>query len=105
MQSTTTIQTEKAPRYMKALVNHFGRKTKAAYAGDSGYIEFAFGRCDIQSHAETLSFTLNSPGHEELEQLKMVVDKHLTRFSQNEIAGLEWQVSAAGMNKTVRSQD
>ena len=91
MQSTTTIQTEKAPRYMKALVNHFGRKTKADYEGNNGFIEFAFGRCDIQTHAATLSFTLNSPGHEELEQLKMVVDKHLARFSQDEIVGLEWQ--------------
>lgn len=76
---------------MKALVNHFGRKAKAAYEGDSGFIEFAFGRCDIQTHAKTLSFTLDSPGHEEVDRLKMVVDKHLARFSQNEIVGLEWQ--------------
>ncbi|MFK7804783.1 MAG: DUF2218 domain-containing protein [Anaerolineae bacterium] len=91
MESTTKIQTEKAPRYMKALVNHFSRKADAAYEGDSGYIEFAFGRCEIQTDAETLSFTLNSPGQEELDRLKVVVDKHLARFSQNEIAGLEWQ--------------
>lgn len=92
MKSTSTVQTEKAPRYMKALVNHFGRKTKAVYEENSGYIEFPFGRCDIQADAETLSFVLNSAGHEELEQLKMVIDKHLARFSQNEIVALEWQV-------------
>ena len=91
MQATATVQTEKAPRYMKALVNHFGRKASAAYEGSSGYIEFAFGRCDIQSDDDKLSFTLDSPGHEELERLKMVVDKHLIRFSQDEIVGLEWE--------------
>lgn len=90
MKATTTIQTEKAPRYMKALVNHFARKASAAYEGDSGYIEFAFGRCDIEANANALSFTLNSPGLEELDRLKMVVDKHLVRFSQDEITGLEW---------------
>ena len=91
MQSTATIQTEKAPRYMKALVNHFGRKTTAAYEGNSGYIEFAFGRCDIQAQAGALAFALNSPENEGLARLQMVVDKHLARFSQNELVGLEWQ--------------
>lgn len=91
MQSTTTIQTEKAPRYMKALVNHFARKANAAYEGNDGYIEFGFGRCDIQADAESLTFKLNSPSNEELDRLKMVVDKHLARFSQDEIVGLEWQ--------------
>ena len=91
MQSTATVQIEKAPRYMKALVNHFSRKTNAAYDGDSGDIEFDFGRCDIQTDADTLSFALNSPTHEELERLKFVVDKHLIRFSQNEIVELAWE--------------
>ena len=91
MRSTSTVQTGKAPRYMKALVNHFSRKADAAYDGDSGYIEFEFGRCDIQAQPDKLSFTLNSPGEAELERLKMVVDKHLVRFSQDEITGLEWQ--------------
>lgn len=94
MQATSIVKTEKAPRYMKALVNHFSRKTNAAYEGDSGYIEFAFGRCDIQANAETLSFALNSPGDEELARLKMVIDKHLVRFSQNDIVGLEWDAQS-----------
>lgn len=78
---------------MKALVNHFGRKTNAAYEGNSGYIEFGFGRCDIDAQPNTLSFTLNSPGQTELDRLKMVIDKHLVRFSQNDITGLQWQGS------------
>ena len=93
MQAISTVKTEKAPRYMKALVNHFSRKADAAYEGDSGHIEFAFGRCDIQAQSDTLSFTLNSPGQEELDRLKMVIDKHLVRFSQDDITGLEWAVA------------
>ena len=91
MQSLSSVQTDKASRFMKALVNHFGRKASAAYEGNSGYIEFDFGRCDIEAQPDTLSFTLNSPGQEELDRLKMVVDKHLVRFSQDEITGLEWR--------------
>ena len=93
MQAKSIVKTEKAPRYMKALVNHFSRKADAAYTGDSGYIKFAFGRCDIEAQPDTLSFTVNGPGQEELERLKMVVDKHLVRFSQNDIMGLEWDAA------------
>ena len=75
---------------MKALVNHFDRKANAGYAGNSGHIEFEFGRCDIQAESNTLSFSLNSPGQEELDRLQMVIEKHLVRFSQEEISGLEW---------------
>ncbi len=91
MKATTTIQTEKASRYMKALVNHFGRKTDAGYEADKGYVEFGFGRCDIQAAESTLSFQLKSTGAEELDRLKWIVSKHLTRFSQDEITELAWQ--------------
>lgn len=91
MKATSTVQTEKAYRYMKALVNHFSRKTNAAYEADSGYIEFDFGRCDIQAQDDTLAFELSSSEQDDLNKLKFVVDKHLTRFSQNEIATLTWQ--------------
>ncbi len=91
MQATSTVQTEKAPRYMKALVNHFSKKANAAYEADQGYIEFAFGRCDIHAQDEMLSFQLASGSEPELQQLKWVVEKHLVRFSQNDIPKLNWQ--------------
>ena len=76
---------------MKAMINHFGRKTNAAYEADSGYVEFGFGRCDIEAQDETLSFSLNGTGEEGLNSLKWMVDKHISRFSQNEISALTWQ--------------
>ena len=91
MKATATVQTKKAQRYMKAMVNHFGQKTTAAYEADSGYVEFGFGRCDIEAQSDTLSFRLNSSGNEGLDRLKWMVDKHITRFSQNEISALTWQ--------------
>ncbi len=90
-QSTATVQTEKAARYMKAMINHFGRKTDAAYEGNRGYVEFGFGRCEIEAQDEALSFQLKGAGNQGLDQLKWMVDKHITRFSQNEIATLNWQ--------------
>ena len=91
MKATATVQTKKAQRYMKAMVNHFSQKTTAAYEDDSGYVEFGFGRCDIEAQSETLSFRLNGRGQKDLDMLKWMVDKHLIRFSQNEISALTWQ--------------
>ncbi len=91
MKATATVQTTKAQRYMKAMVNHFGQKTTAAYEADSGYVEFGFGRCDIEAKSDALSFQLNGSDHDGLDKLKWIVDKHITRFSQNEIAALTWQ--------------
>ncbi len=91
MKATATVQTKKAQRYMKAMVNHFSQKTTAAYEADSGYVEFGFGRCDIQAQSETLSFQVTGAGSADLDRLKWMVDKHITRFSQNEITALTWQ--------------
>ena len=91
MKATATVQTKKAHRYMKAMINHFGRKTNAAYEADSGYVEFGFGRCDIEAQDESLSFRLNGTDEEGLNSLKWMVDKHISRFSQNEISALTWQ--------------
>ena len=77
---------------MKAMINHFGRKTNAAYEADKGYVDFGFGRCDMQADESALSFQLNSTSAEGIERLKWMIDKHITRFSQDEIAELNWQV-------------
>ena len=90
MNSTATIQTGKAPRYMKALVNHFSRKVTAVYTNDSGYIEFGFGRCDIQANDDTLTFQATSYDADNLNRLQSVISSHLARFAQNKIPHLTW---------------
>lgn len=88
--STATIQTGKARRYMKALVNHFNRKVTAVYTEDSGYIEFGFGRCDIQANDNTLTFQATSNDADNLNRLQGVISSHLVRFTQSEIPDLSW---------------
>lgn len=90
MNTTATIQTVKARRYMKALVNHFNKKVSAAYTDDSGYIEFGFGRCDIQASDDTLTFQATSNDADNLNLLQGVISNHLVRFTQNEIPDLTW---------------
>ena len=64
-------------------------KLNSTKTGDS--TKLTIGRCDIQAQDTALSFHLNSASSGELDQLKWVVAKHLTRFSQNEIVDLAWQ--------------
>lgn len=90
METTATVQTEKARRYMKALVNHFNRKVTAVYTNDSGYIKFGFGRCDIQATDDTLTFQATSSEADDLNRLQGVISSHLARFTQSEIPDLTW---------------
>jgi hypothetical protein len=85
-----TVQTVKARRFMKALVNHFNRKVSAEYTQDSGYIEFDFGRCDIQANDDTLTFQAGSNNAADLNRLQGVISSHLARFTQSEIPDLAW---------------
>ncbi len=90
MNTTATVQTDKARRYMKALVNHFNRKVSAEYSEDSGYIAFGFGRCDIQANDDTLTFQATSSDADNLNRLQGVISSHLARFTQSEIPDLTW---------------
>lgn len=75
---------------MKALVNHFSRKVTAVYTDDTGYIEFGFGRCDIQANDNTLTFQAASEDADNLNRVQSVISSHLARFAQNEIPDLTW---------------
>lgn len=90
MQAQATVKTEKAGRYMKALVNHFSSKVDAAYSANTGYVELGFGRCDIAASESNLTFQLTTNTADDLTHLKRFIGNHLTRFSQNEIDNLTW---------------
>lgn len=51
-----TLETDKAERLMKALCNHFARKTTARYESDKGYIEFGDAKCEITVTPNAMEF-------------------------------------------------
>lgn len=79
-----TVETEKAERLMKALCNHFARKTTAGYEGNQGHIQFRDGRCDLTATASTLTLQLEADNLESLARVERVAVDHLLRFAADE---------------------
>ena len=43
------MATDKPVAYMRQLCKHFGHNVDASFGDGSGYIQFEFGRCDLQT--------------------------------------------------------
>ncbi len=90
MKTTALVSTEKAARYMKALVNHFSRKIVASYEGNHGTISFDFGRCELKAENGNLIVSAESQNADNLKRMEQVIDSHLKRFIQDEDLTLTW---------------
>ena len=76
---------------MKALCNHFARKTTAKYEGHKGFIEFEASKCELTATPSTLTFQAEAETAEGLEHVKHVVANHLGRFTPGEDIQLGWK--------------
>lgn len=93
MKKKATVSTKKGARYMKALVNHFGRKIDATYEGNHGQISFGFGRCEIEAQSDAMIFVAESDTQPNLDQLQGIISSHLKRFTQDEVETLNWSAA------------
>lgn len=84
------IETTRAERLMKALCNHFARKTDAGYEDDRGFIQFGDGRCELQAGANRLTLFVEAQTGEQLARVQHVVISHLLRFSPEEDLPVIW---------------
>ena len=91
MTATATVRTEKARRYMKAMSNHFGRKVKSHYEGDNAFVDFGFGRCEMEASDTELVVRALGESAGQVEGVKMMIARHLVQFGQNEKLSISWQ--------------
>jgi uncharacterized protein len=94
MLQTTTIQTDKAERLMKALCNHFARKITAHYEGSLGFIEFGDGKCQLTAAPSHLTLQVEAENAESLARVGRVVVEHLLRFTPDEHFDITWESPA-----------
>ena len=92
MNSTASIPTENARRYLGQFVNHFAHKLPFVRHEDNthGEVEFPLGLCTLDADATRLSIILNAATAEALKQLQEVVDRHLLRFAFREELAIIW---------------
>ncbi len=91
LKAQTTVETEKATRYLKALCNHFDRKVEATYTDTQGSVAFGFADCQMEATDDTLSITIQSETDEGFGRVKYVISDHLVRFAPKEDLIIDWQ--------------
>ena len=87
LSSRADVLTDRPVPYMRQLCKHFGHKIDAAFGDDSGYIQFAFGRCELDASAgDRLALTVTAASAEDLERMEQVVASHLERFGHGDLS-------------------
>lgn len=90
MNATSTFETARASRYLTALVHHFGRRVEAACDGDTGWVQFPFGRCEMTAAENRLELSATAQDGKGLRQVEHIVTSHLERFAFRENPELVW---------------
>ena len=90
LNSTTTVSTGFAAKYVSQLCKHFGHKTPVRHKGDDGEIQFEFGSAELKATDQSLEMIARAPTAAELSRTEEVVGAHLERFAFRENISLEW---------------
>ncbi len=88
--SSTTVSSDRASRYLQQLCKHFAHKVPVEFTTEAGQITFPFGTCTL--HAEGALLTLVATGETvDIDRLEQVIGDHFARFAFRENITLTWQ--------------
>ncbi|HEY3725855.1 MAG TPA: DUF2218 domain-containing protein [Solirubrobacteraceae bacterium] len=85
------VATEKPVPYMRQLCKHFGHKNEASFDDHNGYIQFDFGRCELQARGSRLELVVSAADQEAQERMERVIGSHLERFGKRDELQVDWQ--------------
>ena len=88
--STADVATDKPVPYMRQLCKHFGHKVDASFGEDSGYIQFEFGRCELQTADGRLTLSVSAADEESHARMERVIASHLERFGRRDGLSVAW---------------
>lgn len=89
--SEAFVATEAAPRYLKQLVSHLGRRLTVTEEGASMRFELSeLGRCLATPSETGLRLQAQAVSAEGLERVQDVVGRHLERFGQRHELDVRW---------------
>ena len=91
IRSSAEVTTDKPVAYMRQLCKHFGHKVDASFGDDSGYIQFEFGRCELDAHDGTLALEVSAADADSHERMERVIGSHLERFGRRDGLTVAWQ--------------
>ena len=90
MQTEALVNTQSAELYLKKLCRHFAHKVPATIAGQSGIIDFPFGRCRLDVKPGSLVMCIELENADDVDKAEKVVSEHLVRMAPKETLTIEW---------------
>lgn len=90
-QSTSTIHSEHAKKYLVVLCRHFARKVPATWTDTEGSVEFPVGLCTMSATDSQLNIHCQANQQDKLLAQQSILDKHMDMFSRRETINLVWQ--------------
>lgn len=89
--SVSSLESERASRYLQAMCKHFAHKVEVSYDTERGTAAMPYGKLDMFVRDGVLHFEVEAENGELLDRMKYVVDAHIVRFAFREkITGLQW---------------
>ena len=91
--TTATISTPNASRYLQQLCKHFGHKVPVTFTPEEGRVTLPFGTCHLVAVPDALTLTAVSE-IADLPRLERFFGDHLARFAFRENPAIQWQRAA-----------
>lgn len=88
--STSRVETENSPRYLKRLSTHFSNKIQVEVNENTGRFEFDIGVCFVITSIECMTFICVAENPDDLSDVVQAMQSHFERFAVKENLTLEW---------------
>lgn len=87
----STLETDRASRYLQAMCKHFAHKVPVSYDAAQGMADMPFGLLRMRASGDELRFEIEAADDPALARMKYVVEAHIVRFAFREkLQKLDW---------------
>jgi hypothetical protein len=86
----TLMRTDRPGRYAAQAAKHFGHNCPTEWTGETGFVEFQAGRCEMATTAEGLLLTARAGTEAGLAQVQEVIRRHLERWGEKDELRVTW---------------
>jgi hypothetical protein len=90
VKTQASIETNEASRFLRMLCKHFAHKVSADWDDNTGWVEFAMGRCDMTAAANSLNVVCSAENEADLDMVADTMKSHFDRFAQRQGLTLNW---------------
>jgi hypothetical protein len=96
IETTATLQSPHAAKYIAQLCKHFAHKVEVSHSDGHGECRFVCGTAIMEADDTTLHIRVNAPDKAQLKETQDVIESHLLRFAFREaLKPLQWQNTLA----------